>query len=171
MNKRLLAMLIGTLLLCAFALPLTGDAQRRRKPKGRPTPATPTVAFCELIRHPQRYDNHVVRTEAISAIGVESAVLYDPQCSTAETRVWVTHDSAWSLADKKLQTAYNNLLYDENNGRIPRGHSGRARAVLVGRFEASNKDGYGHLNQYRFQFVIMNLEKVEKVGEDIPYWP
>jgi hypothetical protein len=171
MSKRPLTTLIGTLLLCVFAFPMTGNAQHRRKPKSRPILSTPTVAFCELVSHPQRYDKRVVRTEAISAIGIESAVLYDPQCSTEETRAWVTYDSAWSKTDQKLRTAYNNLLSDENNGRIPRGHSGRARAVLVGRFEASDKNGYGHLNQYRFQFVIMNLEKVEKVGEDIPYWP
>lgn len=171
MNKRLLTTLIGTLLFCVLVFPLMGEAQRRRKPKSKPLAATPTVAFCELISHPELYDKRVVRTEVISAIGIESAVLYDPQCSTEETRTWVTYDSAWSKTDKKLQTAYNDLLYDENNGRIPRGHSGRARAVLVGRFEASDKNGYGHLNQYRFQFVIMGIEKVWKVDEGVPYWP
>lgn len=165
------AILVVFLLLCATALVVTGDAQRRHKPRIKPSSKVPTVAFCELISHPELYDKKVVRTEAISAVGIESQVLYDPQCSTAETRVWVTQDAAWEKADKKLQAAYLALLFDENNNRIPRGRSGRAKAVLTGRLEASNKNGYGHLNQYRFQFVIMGIEKVEKVPEDVPYWP
>jgi hypothetical protein len=171
MAKRFLSVTPGVLLLCALLLAVSVEAQRRRKPGIKPSSKTATIAFCELISHPELYDKRVVRTEAISAIGIESAVLYDPQCSTEETRTWVTHDAAWSKADKKLLMAYNALLFDENNGRVPRGHSGRARAVLIGRFEASDKNGYGHLNQYRFQFVIMGIEKVESVPEDVPNWP
>lgn len=172
MSRRSLNVIIGGLLLCAILFAATADAQRRRKPPIKPASKTvTTVAFCELISHPELYDKRVVRTQAISAIGVESAVLYDPQCSKEETRTWVTHDAAWEKADKKLQKAYLDLLFDENNGRFPRGHSGRAKAVLTGRFESSNKNGYGHLNQYRFQFAIMGIEKVESVPEDVPYWP
>ncbi len=173
MNRRLLSAMVAVLLLllCATPLVVTGDAQRKRKPGIKPSSKVPLVAFCELISHPKLYDKRIVRTEAISAVGVESQVLYDPQCSTAETRVWVTQDAAWEKADKKLQAAYLALLFDENNNRIPRGRSGRAKAVLIGRLEASNKNGYGHLNQYRFQFVIMGIEKVERVPEDVPYWP
>lgn len=173
MNRRRLSAMVAVLLLlfCATMLVVTSYAQRRHKPRIKPSSKVPFVAFCELISHPELYDKRVVRTEAISAIGVESQVLYDPQCSTEETRVWVIHDPAWEKADKKLQAAYFALLFDENNNRIPLGHSGRAKAVLVGRLEASNKDGYGHLNQYRFQFAIMGIEKVERVPEDVPYWP
>ncbi len=172
MNRRApSAMVTVLLLLCATALVVAGDAQRRHKPVVKPSSKVPTVSFCELISRPELYDKKIVRTEAISAIGMESQVLYDPQCSTEERRVWVTHDAAWEKADKKLQAAYLALLFDENNNRIPRGRSGRAKAVLTGRFEASNKNGYGHLNQYRFQFAIMGIEKVERVPEDVPYWP
>jgi hypothetical protein len=173
MNRRAPNAIVSVLLmlLCVMALAVTGNAQRRHKPRTKPSSNVPTVAFCELIRHPELYDKRIVRTQAISALGVESQVLYDPQCSTEETRVWVTHDAAWEKADKKLQAAYSALLFDENNNRIPRGRSGRARAVLTGRLEASNKNGYGHLNQYRFQFAIMGIEKVERVPEDVPYWP
>ncbi|MBA2731972.1 MAG: hypothetical protein H0U54_03660 [Acidobacteria bacterium] len=171
MNRRRLSIMVGTLMLCAMALAASGEAQRKHKPGIKPSSKTLTVAFCDLIRHPELYNKKVVRTEAISAIGIESQVLYDPQCSTEETRTWVIHDPAWEKADKKLQAAYFALLFDKNNNRIPRGRSGRARVVLKGRLEASNKDGYGHLNQYRFQFAIMGIEKVERVPEDVPYWP
>lgn len=169
MSRRFSSVIISVLLLCATALAVGEDAQRRRKPKIKSK--VTTVAFCELISHPELYSKKIVRTEAISAIGIESQVLYDPQCSTKETRTWVTQDAAWEKADKKLQKAYFDLLFDENNNRIPRGRSGRAKVVLIGRLEASNKNGYGHLNQYRFQFVIMGIEKVERVPEDVPYWP
>ena len=170
MSRRLLHMIISLSLgMVLFAV--TGQAQRKHKPGIKSSNRTPTVAFCELITHPELYDKRIVRTTAISAVGVESQVLYDPQCSTPETRTWATHDAAWSKADKKLQAAYLALLFDENNGRFPRGRSGRAKAILTGRFEASNKNGYGHLNQYRFQFSMMGLEKVERVPEDVPYWP
>lgn len=172
MNRHALSAMVAVLLLlCATAFIVTSDAQRRRKPGIKPSANAPTIAFCELISHPELYDKRIVRTEAISAIGMESQVLYDPQCSTEETRVWVIHDAACEKADKKLQAAYFALLFDENNNRIPRGRSGRAKAVLTGRFEASNKNGYGHLNQYRFQFAIMGIEKVERVPEDVLYWP
>jgi hypothetical protein len=168
--KAMVAVLV-LLLLCATALAVTGVSQRRHKPRIKPSSRVLTVAFCKLISHPELYDKRIVRTQAISAVGVESQVLYDPQCSTEETRVWVTHDAAWEKADKKLQAAYFALLFDENNNRIPRGRSGRAKVILKGRLEASNKNGYGHLNQYRFQFAIMGIEKVERVPEDVPYWP
>jgi hypothetical protein len=163
-------MMFGALMLCAMALAASGEAQRRRKPRIKPPANVPTVAFCEIISHPELYSKKIVRTEAISAIGMESQVLYDPQCSTEEKRTWVIHDAAWKKQDKKLQAAYLALLFDKNNNRIPRGRSGRAKVVLTGRFEDSNKDGYGHLNQYRFQFAIMGIEKVERVPEDVPYW-
>jgi hypothetical protein len=169
LSRRSLNATISVLLLCVAALAATGDTQRKHQPRIKSK--TPTVAFCELISHPELYGNKVIRTEAISAIGVESAVLYDPRCSTPETRTWVTQDAAWEKADKKLQAAYFALLFDKNNGRIPLGHSGRAKVVLTGRFETSNRNGYGHLNQYRFQFAMMGIEKVERVPEDVPYWP
>lgn len=172
MSRRFSHAIISVLLLlCATVFAATGQPQRKDKPRIKSASKTKTVAFCELIAHPELYDKRIVRTQVISAVGVESQVLYDPQCSTRETRTWATQGAAWSKADKKLQAAYLALLFDENNGRFPRGRSGRAKAILIGRFEASNKNGYGHLNQYRFQFSIMGIEKVEPVPADVPYWP
>lgn len=131
----------------------------------------PTVAFCELIKHPELYDNRIVRTQAISAIGFESQVIYDPQCSTKETRVWAGSAESSVKSNEEAPKIYFALLYEKNPQRYPLGRSGRARATLVGRFEASKADGYGHLNQYRFQFGIMRIEKAEKVADDVPNWP
>lgn len=162
---------IPSLLFCALALAFPIAAQREPAPKRARGAKTPTIAFCKLIEQPRLYDNRVVRTEAISAVGMESQVLYDPRCSTAETRTWVVSAASVGESNREVSKVYYALLFDKENNRYPVGRSGRARAMLVGRFEASDKNGYGHLNQYRFQFVIMRIEKAERVADDVPYWP
>jgi hypothetical protein len=128
---------------------------------------TPTVAFCDLVRDPNRHDGQVVRTEAIVAVGFEVAILYDPKCGDSEKRAWYDFDQSSYQPDEKGWKSLRELLFPASKERA-RHYSGRAKATMVGRFDASDKNGYGHLNQYHFQFTIMRVERAEAVPSDVP---
>jgi hypothetical protein len=47
-----------------------------------------TIPFCELVSHPEQFDNKVVRTEAVFHVNLEKQTLSDPSCSVGNVRVW-----------------------------------------------------------------------------------
>jgi hypothetical protein len=132
-----------------------------------PSSDTPAVDFCDLVRSPSRYDGKVVRTEAIVAVGFEIAIVYDPKCGDHNKRAWYTFDESSYQPDEKGWKSLRELLFPSSNQRS--GHyNGRAKATMVGRFDASDKNGYGHMNSCRFQFTIMRVERVQAVPSDVP---
>src|SRR4029077_17931515 len=49
-------------------------------------PPPEKVPFCELARNAEKYDGHVVLTEAVARESIHTTVLYDPLCSDSKTR-------------------------------------------------------------------------------------
>ena len=138
----------------------TGDD---KKPGADP----PTVVFCDLVGNPNRYDGKVVRTEAIVAVGFEVGIVYDPKCGDREKRAWYDFDQSTYQPQEKGWQSLRSFLFPES--KQGSGHyRGRARAIMVGRFNASAKAGYGHLNGYHFLFTIMHVEKAAAVPDDLP---
>lgn len=156
--------LMLALLACTTQTATLKDASAEDK-KSSADP--PTVAFCDLVGDPNRYDGKVVRTQAVVAVGFEVGIVYDPKCGDREKRAWYDFDQATYQPDEKGWKALRGLLFPES--KEGSGHyRGRARATMVGRFDASAKNGYGHLNQYHFLFTIMRVEKAEAVPSDLP---
>jgi len=131
----------------------------------RPTPIgipdAETVTFCDLVSSSQVYDQKIVRTEAIAAVMTfEVAFLYDPKCNTEDA--WIDYEfenhQAFEVTDSLLSRDFG-----KNAVR-------RARLTLVGQLRGPSKQGYGHLNTRRLQFLIMAVEKAEPVVADVP-WP
>jgi len=116
----------------------------------------PTVAYCELIRNPNRFANQIVRTEALFFKNLENEVFYDLACH--DSRVWVEFDPAYVYTDDTLKKDFEKVAC---LGR--QRCEGRARITAIGRFEGPNETGYGHLGCCPFRFSIMRLEKVEPV--------
>lgn len=116
----------------------------------------PTVPYCDLVRNPTRFNNEVVRTEAIFFKNLENTIFYDASCKDNST--WVEFDPAYGYADEVLKKKLAELA-------CLRQHrcDGRARVTAVGRFEGPNENGYGHLGCCPYRFSIMRLEKVEPV--------
>jgi hypothetical protein len=118
----------------------------------------PTVAFCELVRNPTRFDKKIVRTQAIFYVDAESQALYDPTCDDENTATWVDHDASYIYSDEAVIKTLKDILCQTRPCTI-----GKAYITVVGRFEGPNDTGYGHLNGYRFRFAMMRIEKAESV--------
>lgn len=117
-----------------------------------------TVAFCDLIRYPQRYNRKIVRTQAIAVITFETAVLYDPTCVRKDR--WTEYRSG----NKEAYNALRDYLSEPKPDQ-----PSRAKVTVIGRLDGPSKKGYGHLNFAKFRFVVMRVEHGESVAPDVPY--
>lgn len=132
-------------------------------PVERPTPGgipeAEKVAFCDLVSSPQLYNRKIVRTQASAVATSELAFLYDASCDSKEP--WIDFEFENDQASKTLGP-----LLDRSLGKDkPR----RANITVVGRFDGPSKEGYGHLNSFRFHFLIMAVEKAEPTPPDVPW--
>jgi hypothetical protein len=59
----------------------------------------PTVAYCELMQHPELYDQKTIRTKAIYRYGYEWSQLYCPNCLTLGD-TWVDFEESIKLCTK-----------------------------------------------------------------------
>lgn len=160
--KILTASLLVSLTLTVLLACTTQKADIRSKPEADP----PTVAFCDLVADPTHYDGKVVRTEAIVAVGFEIGIVYDPKCGEQQQRAWYDFDESTYKPDEPGWKALRSLLFPEKRGA---GHyRGRAKAIMIGRFDASKQNGYGHMNGYHFLFTIMRVERAQSVPSDVP---
>ena len=128
----------------------------------RPTidlPEGQTVAFCDLVANPERYNHKIVRTQATVVTTFELSFLYDLPCNREEA--WTYFETHNSQSSEGLEAVLGDLV---------RGKARRANATVIGEFDGSLKEGYGHLDSFRFSFVIMAVEKAEPVPPDVP-WP
>ena len=123
----------------------------------------PTIGFCELVSHLDKYDNQIVRTQAIIYYGFEASVLYHTNCDRFDT--WAAYDSSYD-GNTKLGKKLYKMLTKGNAGDY-----NSAQVVIVGRFLGKKqvayrlKDktyymGYGHLNMSDYQMTIMRLDDI-----------
>lgn len=137
------------------------------------TPArsqTPTLAFCDLVSSPSDYDKKTVRVKAIlienhvPRVDGNESFLYDPTCYSEDTATLAETDPAYNVSPQTEQA-----LRRIRSQQDERGYS-RAEAVIIGRFDAPNGRGYGHLDRFRSRFIIMQVEQVKPVAANTP-WP
>jgi hypothetical protein len=119
----------------------------------------PTVGFCDLVHNPEKYDNQIVRTQAIIYYGFEASVLYLPACKKFDT--WAAYDRSYDAKTKESKKLYK-ILTKGSDDRT-------ADVIIVGRFSGKRqvafkvKDktyymGYGHMNMFDYQFTIMRVD-------------
>jgi len=114
----------------------------------------PTVAYCDLVRNAPRFNNAIVRTEAIFNKNLENSVFSDLRCK--DSIIWVEFDPAYVYADEGLKNRFAELACLKQ----PR-CNGKAQVAAVGRFEGPRESGYGQLGCCPFRFSIMRIEKAE----------
>ena len=152
------------LLLLAFGLAFACvDGQTR---KG--SSPIPTVPFCELTSHPERYTNKLVRTEANNIVWPESSYLYGDRCIDAEHRI---HDN-WDCAGD--DTACQERFFVELGklARYARSKPSpittvRVKAVFIGRLVGPG--AYGHLDSFRYEFRITRVERVNAIPRRVSW--
>src|SRR5436190_17869489 len=57
--------------------------------------AVQDVSFCALIETPERFDNKIVRTEAVFYADRENSALYSPDCPDRTNYVWTDFDTSF----------------------------------------------------------------------------
>ena len=121
-----------------------------------------TVTYCELIKHPKRFHNKVVRVTGIFEHGFEKSSLADeevcssgkPVAGAAQSDTWVSYDKAF-VRDGDSDEARSN---QEVSG------FGRWRLSAVGRFRrAEGPQRFGHLGCCKYEFAFIRIEKFEKL--------
>jgi hypothetical protein len=121
--------------------------------------SAPTVSFCELVKHPELYQQKVIRIQAILHGDRENQMLYDSDCPDEDSFSWVVFDPAYANTDESIKIGLAEALRPK-----PPNMEGKARVTAVGRFEGPNSNGFGHLNGYRFQFSIMRIEQANEMA-------
>ena len=149
------------LLIALISITLAVVAQEKTASESQ----IPTVRFCDLVRYPNRYDKKIVRTTAIYEAYYHGTFLYDPNCKSADANInaELERSSAFgtaSIIEKELEKAMS---------RHQKYGAGRARVVVIGRFNDWDGVGYGHLAGSRFQFDVMAFESAKPVASSIPW--
>lgn len=162
MRTRYIQLLLGLALIIPFVLIQCKNRQSKVPELEWPPSLSaaieqaPTVAYCDLVRDPARFNNAIVRTEAVFNKNLENSVFRDQTCKDSLT--WVEFDSAYVYADETLKNKFVELACLKQ-ARC----NGRAQVTAVGRFEGPSESGYGHLGCCPFRFSIMRIEKAEPV--------
>lgn len=111
-----------------------------------------SVSYCELVKNPYKYDGHIVRVTASMMLEPAGFFMYDLRCASKDAWTWPELAKSYECEDSVW-------------GVVKEGDT-RVRRTVVGRFEAPNGTGYGHMNAFRQQIVIQRDELIERVDRD-----
>ncbi len=113
----------------------------------------PTVSYCELIGNPKLYDQKEVRIKAAYREGYEWSEIYCPDCFKIEHRTWVEFSDDYKSCTKPKIV------------KMLDGSDKTFGIVVVGKFYGSG-DRHGHMNAYRFKFVVKCVEEAKVLLKD-----
>jgi len=108
----------------------------------------PVIGYCDLIHDGRSRNNEIVRVRGIYSFNMENSALDDPACRDEDSWTWgeaepYSNFMARAAALKRTQPA---------------------EVVFVGRFSGPNKEGYGHLNGYRYQLIVINVGELKPLA-------
>jgi hypothetical protein len=118
----------------------------------KPTETVPTIAFCDITTHPERYFKTSVRLRAIYRVGFEWQEIYSLRCADAPS-VWL------EFSDNIDETSSHKQLKRMEKGNH---FSINVGVVMVGRLTGYG-GSYGHLNGYQLSFTIDRLESATRL--------
>jgi hypothetical protein len=133
-------------------------------------PGPSKASFCDVVRNSEKNDRQLIRTRAIliqSLVALADGgepYLYAPSCDISDIRALVEYDQSYDINSQAQSALEKYLSQDKNRG------VGRAEIEFVGRFDKATGSGFGHLDAWRYRFVIMRIESVKAVPKGIS-WP
>jgi hypothetical protein len=63
----------------------------------------------------------------------------------------------WTWVAANPDSNFMDAIVNLNRGQ-------RADAVFLGRLSGPNNEGYGHLNGYRYQLIVMNVDELKPLS-------
>jgi len=115
----------------------------------------PTIDFCELVNHPQRYYDKMVRITARWQTGDEFSYLSDDRCPKASDYLAVGFVND-ETQRQTIKTNVDKIMSHE--------YGGRARIRIVGTLQKPFKMYYGY---FRYRFEILRFEDIAHLV--VPY--
>lgn len=117
------------------------------------TPAPPTIEFCEMVSHPERYFDKQVRLVAQYQIAAEGSYLVDERCP-------LSHDQQIGVGspevlDEKQRARLNALRTISSHE-----YGGRAMVTVLGMLRNISRHDFVW---YQYRFDILEVEKIEPV--------
>lgn len=101
-------------------------------------PEVPFVAFCDLVRNPNFYDQKIIRTKAILSVGTDTRTLWDSECRDSYVSGECFHPP-----DKTCEgifTAIDKFRGGERGGWL----YGHTAIDVIGQFYAHGENGRGY---------------------------
>jgi hypothetical protein len=159
-----------TISFTVIFLALTGNLAAQEQ---KPSEKIPTVSYCDLISKPVFYDNKVVRVRATYFAAFETSAMYDLACERKDTSVkfdtWIQQSTA-----REIWKEFERLTDVTNDDGINY-NDRRVEVLWIGLFQGIRptykidgqtfNSGFGHLNSYKFQFTVQNIEEVKEIFE------
>src|SRR5262249_7930594 len=151
-----------------IALMVINIAASLIKAGGQSKEQIPTVPFCDLTEHPEKYAGKMVRIKASYVSWWESSYIYHLDCEDAEHKIHDGLDCSEETECRELSKKVYGYInkhqrLDKNN------YASRAYVILIGRLEGPSEIGYGHLNGFKFEFRIREVESAKPMPSDLPY--
>src|SRR6267142_6376065 len=109
-----------------------------------------TVAYCDLLEHPEKFTNQMIRVLAVYETDFEESVITSPSCPTPIAMTWVTFDSHWeSQTTRSVRKTVSKAKW-----RVP------LDVVFIGKFKLDGR--YGHLDMYPLSIAVYKVEAATK---------
>jgi hypothetical protein len=105
-----------------------------------------TVAYCDLLQHPDKFKNQMIRVSAEYETDFEESVITSPSCPFRILRTWVNFNEHW----ESRTTRHVRKTISHAKWRVP------LNVVFIGQLNADG--GYGHLNMYLFLIEVYKVE-------------
>jgi hypothetical protein len=145
-----------TLLLVLSFIP--AQAQKREPSKSKSE--IPTLAYCEMARHPDLYVGEEVRFRALYSSVFETSAFSNSDCKGEEYMAWAEFD------DGSINSSTKPEIYKKFGEMMSRDMKEMwvtfNTEMLVTGVLDNSRDGYGHMGAYRF---LVTVKSIEEMGE------
>ena len=120
----------------------------------------PKVTYCELVKHPEKYDDKVIEVTAIYGNGFEKSYLYDKDlCNNhdpSRPQTWVAYDKSFVMEGDSEEAKTNSKISGFGVWEI----------TAIGRFKRAKEPGrFGHLGCCLYQFNFIRIVRSEKLSD------
>lgn len=128
-----------------------------------------TVTYCDLVTHPELYEDKIVRVDATYVLGKHSVMLTDKTCAKRKEQGGISFvvDCSSESSCKKM----NSIIRKDRTGNA---YWSRVQMIVVGRFNGPPKSGgtynaqIGQESGFKFQIKVSKIEKTSRIPIDEP---